>query len=225
MSPPRLLLLLAAGLLAACGAPDYGRVTQWAVSASLAADVPAVASGAPALPGRPAADTVRSQGIRAMQQALVTYLAALSRLSDDGVLPFREDPFVEAAPRAAAADEEGGRAVAALAARTAAAIAATRDPATRQLLAEWAALRDAALAAAARAAHAGVPACIAEGHALLRAEAPRRAQQETRRRIAEAKTALLRAAAAVPRFGSAPRGAASRRPSAAAPCSRSWATA
>ena len=50
-----------------------------------------------------------------MQEALSTYLWALSVVADDGVLPYREDPFADhLAPRAAAASEAGGRAVAAL---------------------------------------------------------------------------------------------------------------
>lgn len=239
--------MVAAGLLlVACGAPDYGRVTQWAATASLVADTP--------LAPPPAADV----GIRAMQQALTTYLTALSRLSDDGVLPFREDPFAEAAPRAAAADEAGGRAVAALgavlrrasiaqarapelratiadadpavqdlvaalarsvaaagdeadrraatAARFARLIAGTQDAATRQVLADAAALRDAGFAARAaqRAAFAEVLRRIGEGHALLRAESPRLTQAETGRRIAEAEAALARAAARLPRLAPAP---------------------
>ena len=243
--------VVAAGLLlVACGAPDYSRVTQWAATASLAADIP---PGGPAGPGRPAAE-----GIRAMQQALTTYLSALSRLSDDGVLPFREDPFAEAAAQAAAADEAGGRAVAALgavlrrasiaqarapqlratiadadpalqdlvaalaraataagaeadrraatAARFARLVAGTPDAATRQLLADAAALRDAGFAARAaqREGFAEVLRRIGEGHALLREESPRLTQAETGRRIAEAEAALARAAARLPRLAPAP---------------------
>jgi hypothetical protein len=52
-----------------------------------------------------------------MQSALSTYLGALGTMAADGVLPFREDPFADLVPVAAAADEEGGRAVAALGAQ------------------------------------------------------------------------------------------------------------
>jgi len=94
---------LAAGLLAllaACSAPDYTPVRDWARGASIAADYPAAA---------PAED-----GILAMQQALVAWLSALGVMADDGVLPYPEDPFLEIAPRAGAADARGGQAVAAL---------------------------------------------------------------------------------------------------------------
>jgi hypothetical protein len=258
------LALLAAGLLQACGAPDYAPVTQWAASASLAADYPPAATGGP-LPfiGGPRADpsaeaAMRAEAIRAMQDALAAYLGALSRLAADGVLSFAENPFTDAAARAAAADEAGGRAVASvgavlrdatrrqsrapqlratiaeadpavqelvaalsrlagaagdepgqratLAARSAALAAEARDPATRQLLADAAALRDRAFVtrADARAAYAEVLQRIAAGHALLRDESRRLTQAETGRRIADAETALNRAAARLPRLGSAP---------------------
>ena len=256
------VVLLGVLALSACGAPDYGRVTQWAATASLAADYPPAATGGPVLLAAPQPGAAEAQGrregIRAMQDALTTYLGALSRLAADGVLPFMDDPFAEAATRAAAADAEGGRAVAALgqllrrtsraqarapqlratiaeadpavqqlvaalaraagtegdepqrraaaAARGAALAAQARDPATRQLLADAALLRDRAFAerAAARAAYAEVLARIAEGHALLRDESRRLTQEETRRRIAEAEVALARAAARLPRLASAP---------------------
>jgi hypothetical protein len=99
--------LAAAAVLAlgACNAPDYTPVRDWARSASIAADYPSAAQGAPA----PADD-----GILAMQEALVVWLSALGRMADDGVLPYPEDPFRDLAPRAAAADPRGGEAVAAL---------------------------------------------------------------------------------------------------------------
>jgi hypothetical protein len=87
-------------LAAACNAPDYTPVRDWARSASLAADYPAAALDA--------------EGALAMQQALVTWLSALGRMADDGVLPYPEDPFLALAPRAAAADPAAGEAVAAL---------------------------------------------------------------------------------------------------------------
>jgi len=49
-----------------------------------------------------------------MQEALVIYLSALSTLAADGVLPYREDPFAELAPQAAAVSQAGGSAVVAL---------------------------------------------------------------------------------------------------------------
>jgi hypothetical protein len=49
-----------------------------------------------------------------MQAALATYLSALSTLAADGVLPYREDPFAELAPRAAGTSKDGADAVARL---------------------------------------------------------------------------------------------------------------
>ncbi len=92
--------IAAALLLAACNAPDYTPVRDWARSASLATDYPVAA---------PADD-----GAMAMQAALVTWLSALGRMADDGVLPYPEDPFVDLARRAAATDAAGGAAVTAL---------------------------------------------------------------------------------------------------------------
>ncbi len=96
----RAVAIAAALLLAACNAPDYTPVRDWARSASIATDYPVAA---------PADD-----GAIAMQAALVTWLSALGRMADDGVLPYPEDPFLELAPRAAATDAAGGAAVAAL---------------------------------------------------------------------------------------------------------------
>jgi hypothetical protein len=125
---------IAAGALAllggACSPPDYTSVRDWARTASLAADYPSVSAPwvgvavapapAPATTGAdvpipaPAAPGPAPDGVLAMQEALSVYLSAIGTLASDGVLPFREDPFARLAPRAAAADEAGGRAVAAL---------------------------------------------------------------------------------------------------------------
>jgi hypothetical protein len=49
-----------------------------------------------------------------MQEALVTYLAALGTLAADGVLPYPEDPFATVAARAARTSEASGQAIAEL---------------------------------------------------------------------------------------------------------------
>ena len=95
-------MLAALSLLAACNAPDYTPVRDWARTASLAADDPVLGATRP--PTEP-------DGVLAMQEALATYLAALARMADDGVLPYMENPFVELATRAASADPAGGEAV------------------------------------------------------------------------------------------------------------------
>jgi hypothetical protein len=95
-------LSLAAGI-AACSAPDYSAARDWARSASIATDHPAIA-----------ARTGAADGAEAMRQALSVTLAALGRMADDGVLPYPEDPFVDVAARAARADARGGAAVASL---------------------------------------------------------------------------------------------------------------
>lgn len=92
-------------LLAACNAPDYTPVRDWARTASLVADYPLVIAPQPARPGT-------LDGALAMQEALATYLAGLGRMAEDGVLPYMEDPFVDLAARARHADPAGGDAVA-----------------------------------------------------------------------------------------------------------------
>lgn len=94
-------VLAALALLGACAAPDYTPVRDWARAASLTADWPDPRAAA-------------QDGVAAMQEALATYLAALARIADDGVLPYLEDPFGDLAARAARADAAGGRAVAAI---------------------------------------------------------------------------------------------------------------
>jgi hypothetical protein len=109
--------VLAALAATACTWPDYTSVRDWAGNANLVvgysfATEPCKPSpGYVAMPRRP---DPQGNGVRAMQEALAAYLAALSTLAADGVLPYREDPFVELAPRAAEASQTGARAVAAL---------------------------------------------------------------------------------------------------------------
>lgn len=71
--PSRLAVgLLGVLALSGCGAPNYGRVTQWAATASLAADFPPAATGGPSLLATPAPTPAAAEGIRAMQDALTT---------------------------------------------------------------------------------------------------------------------------------------------------------
>jgi len=108
MRKPRMMqglrLIPAAFLaLAACDAPDYTPVRDWASTASFAVDDRRMA-------GAPQADAA----ILAMQQAMSVYLLAIATLASDGVLPYREDPFVELAATARAGSERGGLAITAL---------------------------------------------------------------------------------------------------------------
>lgn len=89
--------------LVACDAPDYTPVRDWASTASFAVDDRRMA-------GSPQSDAA----ILAMQQAMSIYLLAIATLASDGVLPYRDDPFVELAATARAGSERGGQAVAAL---------------------------------------------------------------------------------------------------------------
>jgi hypothetical protein len=98
-----LLALPLAGMIAACTAPDYSAARDWARSASIATDHPAIAARA-----------ATTDGAEAMREALSVTLAALGRMADDGVLPYPEDPFVDLATRATRADARGGAAVASL---------------------------------------------------------------------------------------------------------------
>jgi hypothetical protein len=105
-------MLAAAG---ACSWPDYAPVRDWGGAASGVVDYAPVATtcSPPRVDGSPAG--ARSVGVAAMQEALSTYLRALAVMADDGVLPYREDPYADhLAPRTAAVSEAGGRAVAAL---------------------------------------------------------------------------------------------------------------
>jgi hypothetical protein len=112
-------------LLLGCGAPDYSPVRDWAATATLAADYAPVADGRPAASAQtsvPSPVTAEDQrpspliadGILAMQEALVTYFAALGTIAADGVLAYPEDPFTTVATRAARASEASGLAIAKL---------------------------------------------------------------------------------------------------------------
>ncbi|MEI6158316.1 MAG: hypothetical protein WCP77_00670 [Roseococcus sp.] len=90
-------------MLAACDAPDYSPVRDWASTASFAVDYPRIA-------GAPQGDAA----ILAMQQAMSVYLLAIATLASDGVLPYREDPFTELATTVRPASERGSAAITAL---------------------------------------------------------------------------------------------------------------
>lgn len=197
----RSLVALACGLLAACNAPDYTPVRDWARTASLVADHPA----ATVQPG------TQRDGILAMQEALATYLAALARMADDGVLPYPEDPFVQQAVRAAAADREGGEAVAGLGAFLRRATRGnwqapelrdsirTADPLVQALVAALGrAVRGDVADQGAEDAYAAALAAIGEGHALLKARARHITSEEVARLARAEEDRLRRAARALP---------------------------
>ncbi|MBV1798890.1 hypothetical protein [Siccirubricoccus sp. G192] len=111
MAIATMLVVLA---VTACTRPDYTSVRDWASTANLAVGYPVATepcqlpSGYVAAPRPP---DPRGDGVRAMQEALATYLSALSTLAADGVLPYREDPFAELASQAAGANQAGAQAV------------------------------------------------------------------------------------------------------------------
>ncbi len=179
-------------LLAACSAPDYRPVRDWAGTASQAADYPPMlascATAAAAADG--ALPATQDDALHAMQTALSTWLSALGTLAADGVLPYREDPFVQLAERAGAASQPGGQAIAALGAQ----------------------LRRATLS---NAQAPELAATITAGDPSVQAliTALRQAVGESGARLAEARSATTAAYAGLERDlqGTAPRGAAARR--------------
>lgn len=99
-------------LVAGCSAPDYSAVRNWADTASFAAEYPPAANDASLAEARHAAGrSVVSDSVLSMQQALSIYLSSLGTIAADGVLPYREDPFVELAQRAAPGSEAGAAAI------------------------------------------------------------------------------------------------------------------
>jgi hypothetical protein len=99
-------------LIAGCSAPDYTPVRDWASIASRAADYPPIAASClNREDGSPEPPPWHSDGTRAMQDALSIYLASLVTIAADGVLPYREDPFLDLAARARLASEAGGEAI------------------------------------------------------------------------------------------------------------------
>jgi hypothetical protein len=198
----RVLAAAALGLLAACSAPDYTPVRDWARMASLVADHPG------AIPPAEAAD-----GAAAMRDALATYLAALGRMADDGVLPYLEDPFLDLAPRAARADPAGGDAVAGIGRTLRRAsrqnwqapdlryAVAAFDPPVQALAASLAGLleRDAPGSPGAAAIRR-----IGRGHALLAQKAGDITREEVVRMIRAEEDGLRRTAFALPRPAAAP---------------------
>jgi hypothetical protein len=215
--------LLALALLGGCNAPDYTPVRDWARSAGVVAGFPPLEGGAGLLA---AADTPAEtrDGIAAMQEALVTWLAALARMADDGVLPYMESPFAEVAPRAAKADADGGAAVAALGAllrrftrenwqapemRDAIGLA---DPLVQRLVLAIRRALDRPLPPrppgqaplaegqqAARERYLALLGDVALGHALLAARAADITKEEVVRQVQRAEDDLRRAALALPR--------------------------
>jgi hypothetical protein len=212
-----ILALLALG---ACNAPDYTPVRDWARVASLATEYPAAApaasrEGAP-MESREGAPTASRDGTLAMQEALSTYLAALARMADDGVLPYLEDPFVDLAARAARADAAGGAAVAQIGRTLRLAsrgnwqapelrdTIAAFDPSVQALVVALAgsvapAAGETGPVAQARTAYAAVVRQVGAGHALLKDRAARITTDDVVQRINAEQDRLTRAAVALPR--------------------------
>jgi hypothetical protein len=187
--------------------------------ASLATEYPAAApasrEGAPTA-SREGAPTASRDGTLAMQEALSTYLAALARMADDGVLPYLEDPFVDLAARAARADAAGGAAVATIGRTLRLAsrgnwqapelrdTIAAFDPSVQALVAALAgsvapAADETGQVAQARAAYAAVVRQVGAGHALLKDRAARITSDDVVQRIGAERDRLTRAAVALPR--------------------------
>ncbi|PWS34403.1 hypothetical protein DFH01_25645 [Falsiroseomonas bella] len=207
----RLVFAALAALPAACSAPDYTPVRDWARTASLAADFPA---------GRlppPVSEDVR-EGALAMREALATYLAALGRMADDGVLPYPENPFVELAPQAGRAGTGGEQPVAALGAvlrratrqnwrapQLRGAIGET-DPSVQALVQALTAAigrnadpNEPPAIATARAQYSAIIVRIGEDHALLRARASDITDEDVVELVRAAEDRLRRAMLALPR--------------------------
>lgn len=186
------LPMLALLALTGCGAPDYTPVRDWASTASLALDVPELGE----------------TGSLAMQQALVTYLQAVSVLASDGVLPYRESPFSTLAITAGRDSERGGQAVAALglllrrANRTNAQAPQLRDnilaadPHVQALVQSLATtVGREGTDSPARRQYLFVLTQVGQGHALLKAQASSITQEEAVQRIRAAEDQLRRSAA------------------------------
>lgn len=205
MSLRRILAGAGLALLAACGAPDYTPVRDWARAASLVADHPGLGPAPP-----PATD-----GVAAMQEALAIYLAALGRMADDGVLPYLEDPFIALAARARSADPAGAEAVATMgrtlrhasrgnwqapAMREA---IRTFDPSVQTLVAALAGALAPAGAAEPAVSQAAVVRAIGQGHAMLKDRAAHITRGDVVRMIRAEEDRMRRAALALPRPGAA----------------------
>ncbi len=96
--------VIAAGvilLLSACALPRVTALRDWAQSASIVVD-------------RPALLAPTEDGPRAMQEALAIYLYALGIMADGGPLRFQAAAYAPLAPRAATTDADAGRAIEAL---------------------------------------------------------------------------------------------------------------
>lgn len=207
----RLALAVLVVLPTACSAPDYTPVREWARTASLAVDFPT---------GRlppPASADVR-EGALAMRDALATYLTALARMADDGVLPYPENPFVELAPQAGRAGTGGEQPVAELGAMLRHATRdnwqapqlrdaiRTADPSVQSLVRALTAAigRNAEpdeppAIATGRAQYAAIVTRIGEDHALLTARAGDITDADVVELIRAAEDRLRRAVLALPR--------------------------
>ncbi len=101
--------------LAACSAPDYTAVRDWAATASRGAEYPPIVTSCfQREDGSVTPSPQLGDATFAMQDALSTYLSAVGTLASDGVLTYDVDPFAELAGRVRAASEPGAVAVTAL---------------------------------------------------------------------------------------------------------------
>ncbi len=108
-------------LLAGCALPPNTALRDWARTASVTADQPAMVAPSP-----------RGDALLAQQQALAIYFYALGVLAEEErMLTFRADPYDDLARRAAVNDPAAGQAVAQLGALLAIARAGNLPPDAR----------------------------------------------------------------------------------------------
>jgi hypothetical protein len=195
-------------VLAACALPPDTALRDWARSASVAADRPALLAGAPG-----------ADALAAQQAALAIYLYALSVLAqEEQPLTFRDAAYAPLIPRAAAAGPAAGEAVATIGTLLRSARDANLAPGARANSAAPAPLvednrlrrvirtADAPLQALVGALSAGIEAggdpdretyrrllaAIAEDHAMLKAHATHIRAREVARDIMAAEDRLRR---------------------------------
>lgn len=210
-------------LLAGCALPPNTALRDWARTASVLAEHPAVTAP-------PATDPdTRRDGLLAQQEALAVYLYALGVLAvEETPLTFRDDAYTQLAARAGAADPAAGRAIAEIGvllraardanlspdARAYSAGAARRvqdtrlrpfvaaaDPPVQALIAALSAGLAALPPGAApgdRQAYLAILAAIGEGHAMLARRVRHITQQEVARELRAQEDRMRRLAILLP---------------------------
>jgi hypothetical protein len=108
--PRNALLVSLLTVLGACSHPDYTAVRDWATTASRVADYRGLVQPAHVTP-QTSVPTGQAQAVLDMQHVLATYLFSLRTLAADGVLPFRENPFVAEAARVAPVSQPAASAI------------------------------------------------------------------------------------------------------------------